>query len=248
MHLVREPVTVEGSSVAPSVLSFSTNVIVKELADVISSIGPKDLAMTILGAIHVEAFVSCLVRPRLCPVSMLFIFLPFSFIDASIIVGVLAVAVSFVIEPITKVDIAIAVNQAPNAIKFSVQPLAFIQRTIRESLAALASFLLEIMCPLSDVNRATCHPERTFSNNIPSSIPGETRNMIPFMILENFLYSFVEKQFVFGYVVVKLSKLTIKIINMLDNLLKSFPLSEAAEESLDFDNLGYTWLVTVHTK
>ena len=173
---------------------------------------------------------------------------PFSFIDASIIVSVLAVAVSFVIEPVTKVDIAIAVNQAPDAIKFSVQPLTFIQRTVRESLAALSSFLLEIKRPLTDVNRATRHPEGSFSHNIPSSIPSETRNMVLFMILENFLYSFVEKQFVFGYVVVKLAELTIKIINMLNYLLKSLSLSEAAEESLDFDNLGYTWLVMVHIK
>ena len=64
--------------------------------------------------------------------------------------------------------------------------------------------------------------------------------MILFIILVNFLYSAVEKQIVFGYVVVKLTEFTIKILHLLNHLLESFPLSEAAEESLDFDDsLGH---------
>ena len=64
--------------------------------------------------------------------------------------------------------------------------------------------------------------------------------MVLFIILVNFLHSAVEKQLVFGYIVVKLTELTIKILHLLNHLLESFPLSETSEESLDFDNsLGH---------
>ena len=113
---------------------------------------PEEFSLAMFGSVDVLTFIACFIRPGFDTVSMLLVFFPFTFIDSTIVVNVLAAAVRFVIAPLTLVNVSIRVNQTTDSICFSDLPLTFIERSVWPDLSSLAGSFFQVFLPLANVD------------------------------------------------------------------------------------------------
>lgn len=127
MHLVVQPIALVLFAIAPEIDALSLNLIHVELTLVNAAICELQLAAAVLLSVAVHAVVDCTVRPRLTPLSMLFIVFPTADVLGAIRVSVSALPIGFIVEPISLIDISISMEQLAFPICFALKPSSFVQ-------------------------------------------------------------------------------------------------------------------------
>lgn len=126
VHFVIQPIAGVLLLVAPDVNSGALDFVHLEFSLVDGSISKGELALAVLLAFEVCAFVHCTIWPGLEAKSVLLVVSPLTDIFGSICVSIGAISVRLVIEPVTFIDIAVSVVQLPIAVGLSISPLTLI--------------------------------------------------------------------------------------------------------------------------
>jgi hypothetical protein len=106
------------------------NLVVEELAFIITFVHKFQYSLACFGAVFVLALVHLSIRPLLDSVTVLLVVFPVADIFCSIFMRVSSLATRFIIQPLSFVDITVCVVQSALSIGLVILPLANVLRTV----------------------------------------------------------------------------------------------------------------------